>query len=83
MEYLKETNIIDINEDEKNNQLIKSIFKTQNDLNKAHINFEFAEDELIDFYTYQIKAFQSKLDYLIRIAKLKNIDLNIIMKKVV
>ena len=35
----------------------------------ARCNFEYAEDDLIDYYTYQIKANQAKLDYLIKIAK--------------
>lgn len=74
MEYEKETNIIDINDKEKNIQIVQSIIKTRNDLKKAHYNFDFAEEELIDFYSYQIKALQSKLDYLTRLAKLKNIS---------
>ena len=81
--YEKENLIIDINDEEKNFQLINSIIRTQNDLKKAHINFDFAEDELIDFYAYQIKALQSKLDYLIRIAKLKNIELNFCNENVI
>ena len=42
----------------------------------ARSNFEYAEDDLIDYYTYQIKAHQSKLDYLIKIAKRKGIVLS-------
>ena len=42
----------------------------------AKSNFEYAEDDLIDYYTYQIKAHQSKLDYLIKIAKRKGIVLS-------
>ena len=57
--------------------------KTQKDLSKAHINFEFAEADLVDFYTYQIKALQAKLDYLTRIAKMKKIDFNSLNKKAV
>jgi len=45
-------------------------------LKVARSNFEYAEDDLIDYYTYQIKAHQSKLDYLIKIAKRKGIELN-------
>lgn len=81
--YEKENLIIDINDEEKNIQLIDSIIKTQKDLKKAHMNFEFAEDELIDFYAYQIKALQSKLDYLIRIAKLKKIEQNFCNENVI
>ena len=56
---------------------------TRDELNKAHINFEYAENDLIDFYTYQIMALQSKLDYLTKIAKGKNIDINFVYKNVV
>ena len=83
MEYEKEKIIIDIDESEKNMQLIQSILRTRKDLNKAHINFEYAEEELIDFYTYQIKALQAKLDYLTRVAKIKNINFNLQNEKAV
>ena len=74
MEFEKDFEIKDISNSQKNIQLINCIFKTRNDLKKAHTNFEFAEEELIDFYTYQIKALQSKLDYLTKLAKSKNIE---------
>ena len=53
---------------------MQNILQAQRDLNQAHINFEYAEDELIDFYTYQIKATQSKLDYLTKLAKSQNLE---------
>jgi len=83
MEYIKDNDIIDANDLEKNFQLIQSIKKTNNDLKKAQINFEFAENELVDFYTYQIKALQAKLDYLTKVAKLKNIDFDIFNERAV
>ena len=76
MEFEKEQLIFDMNDNEKNIQLISNIIETKKELNKAHNNFEFAEDELVDFYTYQIKALQSKLNYLTRVAKIKNIEFN-------
>ena len=76
MEFEKEQLLCDLNDNEKNIQLISNIIETTKELNKAHNNFEFAEDELIDFYTYQIKALQSKLNYLTRVAKIKNIEFN-------
>ncbi|MBP3831836.1 MAG: DUF2508 family protein [Clostridia bacterium] len=76
MEFEKEQLIFDLNDNEKNIQLISNIIETTKELNKAHNNFEFAEDELVDFYTYQIKALQSKLNYLTRVAKIKNIEFN-------
>ena len=53
-----------------------TIIETKEMLNNARSNFEYAEDDLIDYYTYQIKAHQSKLDYLIKIAKRKGIVLS-------
>ncbi|MBR0428016.1 MAG: DUF2508 family protein [Clostridia bacterium] len=83
MEYVKENPIIDKNDSEKNHQLIESILITREDLNKAHNNFEYAEGDLVDFYIYQIMALQSKLDYLTKLAKLKNIDFDFFYKNVV
>ena len=76
MEFEKEQIILDMNDKDRNIQLISNIIETTKELNKAHNNFEFAEDELVDFYTYQIKALQSKLNYLTRVAKIKNIEFN-------
>ena len=74
MDFIKETPIVDKTDKEKISQLIGSIISTREDLIKAQNNYEYAEYELIDFYAYQIKALQSKLDYLTRIAKSKKIE---------
>ena len=74
-DFIKEANISDLNDDEKKSQLIQSIMNTQKELQQSHTNFEFAEKELIDFYSYQIKANQAKLDYLTRLAKSINLSL--------
>ena len=83
MDYEKESVIVDINDSERISQIINCIISTRNDLKKAHKNFEYAEDDLIDFYSYQIKALQSKLDYLTRVAKEKNIHYNFLKEKVI
>ena len=44
-------------------------------LDECNKNFEFAKDELIDYYLYTIKANQAKLDYLIKKAKVNGISL--------
>ena len=77
-EYVRETKIEDKPEEEKNLELIVSIIKTKNELNSAHKNFEFAEEGLIDYYSYQIKANQTKLDYLMKKAQKKGIALDMI-----
>lgn len=77
-EYIREENVIDKTDDEKNLELIVSVLKTKKDLNLAHKNFEFAEEGLIDYYSYQIKANQTKLDYLMKKARKKGIALDMI-----
>ena len=55
-EYEKEFKLIERTDEEFDIQLVKSIIKTKQDLENANRNFEFAEDELVDYYLYQIKA---------------------------
>ena len=55
-----------------------NINKVRNDLKNARKNFEYAENELVDYYIYQIKANQAKLNYLIRLAKISGIKVDLI-----
>jgi len=59
-------------------ELIKSVIKTKRELETASINFDTAEAELIDYYSYQIKANKAKLSYLIKEAKQKGYQLDMI-----
>ena len=59
-------------------ELIKNIIKTREELKSDNKNFEFAEQELVDYYIYLIKANQAKLDYLLKIAKSRGITVDII-----
>ena len=68
-EYLLEKMIKGKTDKEKEIELMQTIIETKSMLKMAISNFDYAEDDLIDYYTYQIKANQSKLDYLIKIAK--------------
>jgi len=77
-EYIKEQKVTDKTEDEKDLELIISVLKTKQELNTAHRNFEYAEEGLIDYYSYQIKANQTKLDYLMKKARKKGIALDMI-----
>lgn len=72
-EYLLEKMIKGKTEKEKEIELMQTIIETKEMLKMAITNFEYAEDDLIDYYTYQIKANQSKLDYLIKVAKRKGL----------
>ncbi len=59
-------------------ELIKSVIETKRDLENATKNFEIAEAELIDYYSYQIKANKAKFSYLIKEAKEKGYELDMI-----
>ena len=75
-EFVKENNLKDKSQEELNTILVKSIIKTNNDLQNARNNYEFAEGELIDYYLYQMKANQSKLNYLIKKSKSNGITID-------
>ena len=75
-EYLLEKMIKGKTDKEKEFELMQTIIETKELLKVARSNFEYAEEDLIDYYTYQIKAHQSKLDYLIKIAKRKGLVLS-------
>lgn len=75
-EYSKEHKIKEKTEEQLNTELIKSIIKTKKDLENANKNYEYADGELIDYYLYQIKANQSKLNYLLKKAKKNGIILD-------
>lgn len=77
-EYKKEQLIKDRTELEKEEELVKNIIKTREELKNNNKNFEYAELDLVDYYIYQIKANQSKLDYLIKLAKAKGITIDTI-----
>lgn len=79
-EYVRESKIIDKTEQEKELELMVSILKARKELEEASKNFEYAEGELIDYYTYQIKANRSKLDYLVKKAKSKGVSLDMIKR---
>ncbi len=68
--YVSEGNQIkDKTEDEIKKELIRSINNVILELNFAHENYDNAVGELVDYYSYQIKAFQSQYDYLIKTIK--------------
>lgn len=77
-EYVRENKIQDKSEEEKRMELLINIIKTKKDLDDSNNNFEYAENELIDYYTYQIKANKTKLDYFIKKAQSKGIILDCI-----
>ncbi len=76
-EFVKDQKIREKTEEEKNKEILQNIIITRENLKQAHKNFEFAEKDLIDYYSYNIKAIQAKLDYLIKLAKSKGLAMDI------
>ena len=77
-DFQKENIVTEKTEEEKKIELIISVLKTKKELDLATKNFETAENGLIDYYVYQIKATKSKLDFLVNKAREKGISLNMI-----
>ena len=77
-DYEKETKLKELTEQEKEIELMLSIIKVKNELNVANSNFEYAQGDLIDYYTYQIKANRAKFDYLVKKAKSRGLSLDMI-----
>lgn len=72
--YVKENILPSKNKKHPDTDLINCIIKTREDLIAANHNYEFADGDLIDYYLYQIKAMQSKYNYLLKKAKQARID---------
>lgn len=80
-EYERETKIIEKTEVDREVELIRTIINTREQLKSDNKNFEYAQGDLVDYYAYQIKANQAKLDYLIKLAKAKGIQVDMINDK--
>ncbi len=65
---------VSFNESSDFKELIESIKSAQRDWLCANANFNYTSDqEIIDYYTYMIKAYQVRYEYLIKKAKEKGI----------
>ena len=74
--YIKEVPIVDLKKEDYDYSIIQSILEAQKNLDLAHKNFEYARGDLVDYYAYQIKSEQSKINYLLKQAKDKKIVLD-------
>lgn len=77
-EFIREGLIKDRSELDREIELVRNIIKTKEELKKNNKNFEYAEFDLVDYYIYQIKANQAKLDYLLKLAKSRGISIDVI-----
>ena len=76
--YIEESTIENMEEKEREIELIKNIIKTRRELKNVDKNFEYAQENLVDYYIYEMKANQAKLNYLIKMAKMKGITVDMI-----
>ena len=74
-EFVKESPILDKNEEQKDEELLETIKNVNTTLANMHNNLQFANSDLIDYYTYQIKAEEAKYNYLIKQAKKKKLNI--------
>lgn len=79
--YIKEIPIMDMNKEECDKSIINGILESQKKLRIAHQNFEYANGDLVDYYSYQIKSEQAKIDYLLKQAKNKKLVLDTLNSK--
>ncbi len=76
--YMQESEVENLDEREREIELIRNIIKTRRELKNVDKNFEYAQDDLVDYYIYEMKANQAKLNYLIKLAKTKGITVDMI-----
>ena len=73
--FLKDKIYVELTEQEEKKEILRNIINTRAQLTNANRNFEFANtNDLVDYYIYKIKAIQSKLDSLIKLAKVRGIE---------
>lgn len=73
---LRQNNEMEKNESDDIQNLIESITIAKNKWLKANNDFDYAVDgDMVDYYTYKIKAYQAQYEYLIKIAKDKGVKL--------
>lgn len=74
-QYVREIKISEQEDSEKNIELLKNIEIVKESLTTMYNNLQFADSDLIDYYSYQIKAEEAKYGYLIKQAKKRNINI--------
>lgn len=69
-DFIKEMKVMDRTKVDTYKELMGHIENLKRTLEKDYQNMQFVEDrDLVDYYTYKIKAEEAKYDYLIREAK--------------
>lgn len=72
-EFIKETKMPEITEEQSDRELLSNIERVKNNLRAIYNNLKYAESELVDYYAYEIKAEQAKYGYLLKQAKKRDL----------
>ena len=65
-EYIREDKIVDRTEEEINKDLYQDLENSKRILNNLYENLNFVSNDLIDYYTYKIKAEEAKYRFFIK-----------------
>ena len=69
-DFIKEVKVVDRSNVDTYKELMTNIEKIKKSLERNYNNMQFVEDRnLVDYYTYKIKAEEAQYDYLIKEAK--------------
>ena len=69
-EFIKEVNIIDRKDKDSYRELMGSLEKVKQNIEKDYNNMQFIYDKnLVDYYTYKIKAEEAQYGFLLQEAK--------------
>jgi len=69
-DFIKEIKIVDRSKVDSYKELMSNIEKVKASLERNYNNMQFAEDRnLVDYYTYRIKAEEAQYDFLLKEAK--------------
>lgn len=62
------------NEADEIHEIIQNLKSAREEWISANMDFEYAGDQnLVDYYTYKIKAYQIRYEYFLKLAKVKGI----------
>ena len=69
-DFIKEVKVVDRTKVDTYQELMANIEKIKKSLERNYNNMQFVEDRnLVDYYTYKIKAEEAQYDYLIKESK--------------
>ena len=76
--FIKEVKVVDRSSVDIYKELMNNIDKIKESLERNYNNMQFIEDRnLVDYYTYKIKAEEAQYDYLIKEAKKVQTEMNL------